>query len=408
LRIAVVADDLTGALDTGVQFRTWDLSVEVAPTPDKLGGLRGSADVIVVNTNSRGDKPEIAYRKVLEATEALAGLCDVFYKKVDSTLRGNVGAELDALMESTCQTAAVVAPAYPPNGRVTLGGHVYVNGVPLHETEYATEAAHPSSYVPDIIGTQTSRRSTHVPLTDVRQGPAHLSEVFMNEVKNGSRAVVVDAEAERDLLAVAGLPVKVFCGSAGMAAELPEGLGLRAPRPTLTVCGSIRSSSRAQVSSLVNRLGVAQVSLDTVRLLRGGDAVGEALKGAEAALAVGKSVALVSAPDPISVEETRRLGDRLGLRDDQVEARIVDALAEVTVKLVEGHQMSGMVLTGGATALAVCRALGAESVEITGEVQPGVPVVALSSGARAVTKAGGFGSGDALIEAVKYLKRMRA
>jgi uncharacterized protein YgbK (DUF1537 family) len=407
LRIAVVADDLTGALDTGVQFRTWGLSVEVAPTLDKLGRLKGTADVIVLNTDSRGDEPEIAYRKVLEATEALVGLCDVFYKKADSTLRGNVGAELDALMESTGQAAAVVAPAYPPNGRVTLGGNVYVNGAPLHKTEYAPEMAVCSSYVPEIIGAQTRRRSTHVPLADVRRGPTHLSEVFIDEVRKGRRVVVIDAEAERDLLVAAGLPVKVFCGSAGLAAELPEGLGLRAPRPTLTVCGSTRSSSRAQVSSLVNRLGVTQVSLDTVRLLGGGEAVGEALKGAEAALAVGESVALVSAPNPEGVEETRRLGESLGLRDAEVEARIVDALAEVTVKLVEGHQMSGMMLTGGSTALAVCRRLGAESVEITGEVQPGVPIVLLSNGARAVTKAGGFGSGDALIEAVKYLKRMR-
>ena len=408
MRIAVVADDLTGALDTGAQFRTWGLSVEVAPTPDKLGGLKGSADVIVVNTDSRGDKPEIAYRKVIEATEALTGLCDVFYKKVDSTLRGNVGAELDAIMESTGQTAAVVAPAYPPNGRVTRGGHVYVNGVPLHETEYAAEVAHTSSYIPEIIGAQTRRRSTHVSLADVRHGPAHLSERFMNEVKKGSRAVVIDAETERDLLAAAGLPVKVFCGSAGLAAELPEGLGLRAPWPTLTVCGSTRSSSRAQVSSLINRLGVMQINLDTVRLLGGGDAVGEALKGAEAALAVGESIVLVSAPDPEGVEETRRLGERLGLKDAEAEARIVDALAEVTVKLLEGHQISGIVLTGGATALAVCKGLGAESMEITGEVQPGVPVVTLPNGVRAVTKAGGFGSGDALIEAVKYLKRMRS
>jgi len=406
LRIAVVADDLTGALDTGAQFRTWGLSVEVAPTPDRLSGMKGSADVIVVNTDSRGDRPETAHRKVTEATVALAGLCDVFYKKVDSTLRGNVGAELDAIMESTGQAAAAVAPAYPPNGRVTLGGRVYVNGVPLHETEYAAEVAHPSSYIPDIMGAQTRRRSTHIPLADVRRGAAHLSERFMDEVEKGSRFVVIDAEAERDLLAAAGLPVKVFCGSAGLAAELPEGLGLRAPRPTLTVCGSTRSSSRAQVSSLVNRLGVAQINLDALRLLGRGDAVGEALKGAEAALAVGESVALVSAPDPEGVEETRRLGERLGLKD--AEARIVDALAEVTVKLLEEHRISGMVLTGGATALAVCRGLGAESMEITGEVQPGVPVVTLPNGVRAVTKAGGFGSGDALIEAVKYLKRMRS
>lgn len=403
----MVADDLTGALDTGVQFKAWGLSVEVAPAPDRLGSLQGSADVIVVNTDSRGDGPEEARRKVVEASEALAGLCDVFYKKVDSTLRGNVGAELDAVMEATGNTVAVVAPAYPPNGRVTLGGSVYVNGVPLNETEYASEVAVRSSYVPEIIGAQTGRKAAHIALPTVRSRDALRGE-FQALIDEGVSVVVLDAEAERDLLAAAGLPVKVFCGSAGLASELPEGLGLRAPEPTVTVCGSVRSSSRAQVVSLVDRLGVSQVNLDTISLLRGGEAAEEALRRADSALSSGMHVALVSAPDSSQVDETRRLGLRLGLKEAEVERMVVDALSEITVKLLKRHQVSGIVLTGGATALAVCRGLGVESMEITGEVQPGVPVLALSNGVRAVTKAGGFGSGDALIEAAKYLKRVSA
>jgi len=407
LRIAVVADDLTGALDTGVQFKAWGLSVEVAPTMDRLSSLSGSADVMVVNTDSRGDEPEVAHRKVAEASEALSGLCEVFYKKVDSTLRGNVGAELDAVMEATGSPVAVVAPAYPSNGRVTRSGCAYVNGVPLQETEYASEVALPSSYVPEIVGAQTRRKAAHIALHDVRSRDA-LHREFRALRDGGYGVVVIDAEAERDLLSAAGLPVKVFCGSAGLASELPEGLGLRAPRPTVTVCGSTRSSSREQMRSLVGRMGVAQVNLDTVSLLRGGRAMDEALVRAEGALSSGTHVALVSAPDAGQVEETRRLGGRMGLSEYQVEKGVVETLSEITVKLVERYRVSGMVLTGGATALAVFTRLGVESVEITGEAQPGVPVLTLSNGLRAVTKAGGFGSGDALVEAVKHLKRLSA
>lgn len=405
MRIAVIADDLTGALDTGAQFRTWGLTVEVAPTLDRLSGLRGAADVLVVNTDSRGDAPRQAHGKVLEVSRHLSGLCDVFYKKVDSTLRGNVGAELDAVMEATGQTVAAVAPAYPPNGRVTRGGRAYVNGAPLNETEYAPEVAVPSSYVPEIIKAQTSRKATHVALSTVRSRPA-LHRNFQSLVEEGYGVVVLDAEAERDLLAAAGLPVRVFCGSAGLASELPEGLGLRAPRPTLTVCGSARSSSREQVTGLVGRLGVAQVNLNTVSLLRGEGAAEDALREADAALSSGTHVALVSAPEAGLVDETRRLGLSLGMDAAEVEGMVSGALSWITVKLLERHRVSGMVLTGGATALAVCRGLGVESMEITEEVQPGVPVLALSNGVKAVTKAGGFGSGDALIEAVKHLKRM--
>jgi len=405
LRIAVIADDLTGALDTGVQFKAWGLTVEVAPTPDRLGGLRGSADVMVVNTDSRGDPPRQAHEKVLEASRRLAGLCDVFYKKVDSTLRGNVGAELDAVMEATSQAVAAVAPAYPPNGRVTRGGRAYVGGVPLDETEYAPEVAVPGSYVPDIIGAQTRREATHVELEAVRS-PVTLRRRFQDLVEEGYGVVVLDAEAERDLLEAARLPVRVFCGSAGLASELPEGLGLRAPRPTLTVCGSTRSSSRMQVARLAGRLGVAQVNLDAAGLLRGERAAEAALREADAAMSSGAHVALVSAAEEGQAEETRGLGLSLGMDVAGVEARVTDALTWITVKLLERHRVSGMVLTGGATALAVCGGLGVESMEITGEVQPGVPVLALSNGVRAVTKAGGFGSGDALIEAVRHLKRM--
>ncbi|OGD47873.1 hypothetical protein A3K69_06060 [Candidatus Bathyarchaeota archaeon RBG_16_57_9] len=407
MRIAVVADDLTGALDTGVQFKAWGLSVEVAPTMDRLSGLRGSADVMVVNTDSRGDEPELARRKVREASEALSSLCEVFYKKVDSTLRGNVGAELDAVMEATGSPVAVVAPAYPSNGRVTRGGCVYVNDAPLQETEYASEVALPSSYIPEIMGAQTRRKAAHIPLRDVRSRDA-LHREFRALRDGGYGVVVIDAEAERDLLAAAGLPVMVFCGSAGLASELPEGLGLRAPRPALTVCGSTRSLSREQVRSLVERLGATQVNLDTVSLLRGGGATDEALVRAEGALSSEMHVALVSAPDAGKVEVTRRLGGGMGLSENQVEKRVVESLSEITVKLVERHKLSGMVLTGGATALAVFKGLGVESVEITGEAQPGVPVLTLSNGLRAVTKAGGFGSGDALVEAVKHLKRLSA
>jgi uncharacterized protein YgbK (DUF1537 family) len=407
MRIAVIADDLTGALDTGVQFRNWGLSVEVAPTLDRLSNMKGSADVIVVNTDSREDEPRQAYEKVLEASQWLKRHCDVFYKKVDSTLRGNIGAEMEAVMEVTGAPVAAVAPAYPPHGRVTRGGRVYVNGVPLNETEYASELTVPSSYIPEIMGAQTSRKVTPVTLKEVRNSGSLTKNLQTRQGKGGG-VMVFDAETERDLLAVAGLPVKVFCGSAGLASELPEGLGLRAPRPTITVCGSARSSSRAQVARLVDRLGVAQVNLDTVSLLRGVEALEEILKGARDALLSGKHVILVSAPNSEQVDETKRLGLSLGLSTGEVEAKIVDSLSEITVKLLKEHQVSGMVLTGGATALAVCRSLGVESMEITGEVQPGVPVLVLSNGVRAVTKAGGFGSGDTLIEAVRYLKRVSA
>ena len=92
----------------------------------------------------------------------------------------------------------------------------------------------------------------------------------------------------------------------------------------------------------------------------------------------------------------------MDLTPEELEDRITEALAESTKRLL--HNLSGIIITGGATALAVTKKLGTRNIEILDEVQPGVPVLMLDD-IPAVTKAGGFGQPDILIQATKYLKR---
>lgn len=144
MRIAVIADDLTGALDTGVQFSNWGFTVQVTDDP-----LSSVADVVVVNTDSRGMAQGRAYELVFSVAQKVSGF-DIVYKKTDSTLRGNVGAEIQAVLDATGEETAFLTPCYPPTARCVRAGHLLVDGVPIDRTEYSEDGS-TRSYIPDII-----------------------------------------------------------------------------------------------------------------------------------------------------------------------------------------------------------------------------------------------------------------
>lgn len=402
MRLGVIADDLTGAVDTGVQFRKWGLSVGFLLQAEALSGVSTEAEVIVVNTDSREDPPAEAYRKVSEAALSLASLgVETFYKKVDSTLRGNIGAEIDAVMNATGAETAFIAPAYPAAGRTTRNGVHLVNGVPLWETEYAMEMDARESHVSSIINAQSKRKTGLVQLDAIRDGPEAIEGCIKGHRDEGAELIVFDAVAERDLLAVseAGRGVRVFSGSAGLASELPCGLGLREVKPVLSIIGSIRSTTRSQARLLQERLGTVKVEVDTLRLLEGEgsrlneinrckEEVSAHLKGSEDVLIT--TMLQEGSQDQATADEKSIIGE---------------SLAEIASSALNGVEVSGLVLSGGATALAVFKALDITSAEILEEVQPGVPLLSLTGGLKAVTKAGGFGTRDTLIEAVNHLRR---
>ena len=111
------------------------------------------------------------------------------------------------------------------------------------------------------------------------------------------------------------------------------------------------------------------------------------------------------APDNKTVKMTRILGENLGKSIYEIEEEITEALSQITIELLADHIVSGVTLTGGATALKVFKKMSIKTVKIVEELQPGIPVIMLSNGLKSITKAGGFGKEDTLIEASQYLKR---
>ncbi|MBE0584447.1 MAG: four-carbon acid sugar kinase family protein, partial [Desulfofustis sp.] len=145
LRIAVIADDLTGAADTGVQFCPTVgpvlLTTVDGTLPDDKSPLPAG---LAISTESRHLDSRSAGLAVHRCTGRIAALApDLIYKKIDSCLRGNLGAELDALLEASGAAASLVAPAYPTLGRTTVDDVHRLHGVPVADTEIGRDPLNP-------------------------------------------------------------------------------------------------------------------------------------------------------------------------------------------------------------------------------------------------------------------------
>ncbi len=383
MRIAVIADDLTGALDTGVQFSNWGFVVHVTDDP-----LSSSADVVVVNTDSRSLDPGRAYDLVFSIAEKVSGF-DIIYKKTDSTLRGNVGAEIQAVLDATREETAFLTPCYPPTARCVKDGHLLIDGVPIDQTEYSSEHESRQSYIPDLIRTGVTRPIIHL-------GDS-------SNIQRYSGIVVIDSESEADLLKIAKnlIEHKILAGSAGLAAAIAE--TLVDPPPVLSVIGSRRTVTQRQTRALEKRLGAELIPLDMRKALNREPQTGAVLRAIEV-FETRRDVIITSAPDPETVEMTVEAATSLGLSSTELEAMITDALADTARALIEQTPLSGIILSGGATAMAVCAVLSVNEISIIEELRPGIPLLRLDD-INAVTKAGGFGESDALIQASQYLKR---
>jgi uncharacterized protein YgbK (DUF1537 family) len=315
-------------------------------------------------------------------------------------------------MEASKASFAFFAPAYPTYGRTTLSGKQLINKAPVEKTEYVDELGAKTSDVATIIGIQSKRRVGLVDHSVVEAGVTSIKTRVDLLKKEGFEVAIFDVLTEKHLIDIACSigDTKLMIGSAGLASELPLGLGFCKPKPVLSVCGSTRRLSRTQVRNLRDRLGFREVEIWITRLIDGEVAVKEEVRRCVGesveALKAGVDVSLMSAPKENSVDEFVAHAARHGIKEVEAKHLIEEALGEITSEILSETEVLGLLLTGGATGLMVCQKLGAGSASIIEEIEPGIPLLRLSTGMPALTKAGGFGVDDSLIQATQRMRRL--
>ncbi|HKB75415.1 MAG TPA: four-carbon acid sugar kinase family protein [Myxococcales bacterium] len=412
--VTVIADDLTGAADCGIAFALAGLPTFVAignaPAPD-------SAQIVSVDTDTRRLEREEAARKSGEVTrDAYLRGSRHLYKKIDSTLRGHVAAELATTFRAAADLSGgeaplvILAPAFPGTGRTTRDGRVLVSGVPLEESEVWRKSGMTGPADPVAMLREAGLAAEPVRLSMVRAGSNDLRVALSDLIGRGVQVAVCDAEQEDDLrrIAEAGAKLRwpvIWVGSGGLARHLPAALGLRPragtdsrPRlpdgPILALVGSRSTVARDQARLLGAEEGVATFELD-VDLLLGGAGSAQWTRAAadlRRALAAGQDAVLVT-----------QLGSDVDLA---IGPALADALGRFAT--ASADQIGGLIATGGDIARALLGSLGAGGLHLLGEVEPGVPI-GLADARRpipVVTKAGAFGTPETLQRSRAALKRL--
>jgi uncharacterized protein YgbK (DUF1537 family) len=390
-----------------------------------------AAQVISVDTDSRSLSADQAYAKVKAASQQLVaeGWMD-FYKSVDSTLRGNLGAEIEAVLDIVKPDCAVIAPAFPKYGRTTMDGVQYLHGRPLHETEFGTDPTAPvrDADIARRLAEGSRRKAGRLPLDQLRAGPTQIKSTIRGLLAGGIELVVVDIAEQDDFKRICrGLSQSdfriVWVGSTGLAEFVPLALEVSSaseafsqdhpldPRPALALVGSASETTRQQLLHAQTNNELNIIYLNPAHMIQNGAIAAAELEQADsnlrAALDSGHDSALVVRASRDEITATQQHGATLNLSPAQVAQRIVDGLAQAGCKLVHEGRISGIVATGGDTANALCNALEAQALEILGEVEAGIPVMRIlgTQSLPLVTKAGGFGSPTAIGDALGKVKQ---
>ncbi len=422
---AIVADDFSSATDCGVQFSSHGLET-VALMALPCASERLAYDVASIDTDSRAATSDVAYEKVRQAAALVkASGYRYIYKSIDSTLRGNLGAEIDAMLDVFLPDFAFVAPAFPYWGRTTKDGYHYLNGVPISESQFSKDPVWPiqEPSLVRLLASQTKRRVGLIDISGVRGGMENLATRLEQLKTSGVEVVVFDAETEGDLKRIAQISAaigkgSVIVGSTGLSQYLSDAWGISrgerpagitdGPGPVILVAGSASPTTRRQVQRFLDSAGTFGVEIHSRSIITGHwlNEQTDRLAGVRDAIDRGCDVALYLTSTPGDVEATQKLGEARGMGKLEVSNLIVTTMAKFVVEIARQNRVHGFLLTGGDTAKAVCHELGATGMKLLSEVEPGIPAGRLV-GPRdvlVVTKAGAFGSDDVLNQARRVLR----
>ena len=424
-KLLIVADDLTGGLDTGVQFTRQGIQVRVVVDPDPSGKwTRTAAQVLVAVSETRHMPPGDAYETVYRIISAgrQAGI-PYFYKKTDSALRGNIGAELGAALKASGAEVLSFLPAYPAMNRITVEGCHYIDGVPAAQSVFGRDPFNPvvESDVRKLVASQTD-----TPVTC--------------DERCGKGILIVDAQSDEDLrtagerLFTKGY-LSVSAGCAGFAAFLPDLLGLdRGEVPDsydlgdglLVISGSLNPVTMRQIrfaqkrgfvricpkpgQEELFRNGAVQSGENPASLRCAGSSAAQNA-GPSAILWCGEKWVILDSSEIDPGEEAFRDYMR-GKGMDSGEPRILIAayLAEILAEIEDSVEGTVMIV-GGDTLLSCLRRLGCRDLEPLAELFPGVVLSRYRAGGKEkllISKSGGFGKESLLADLQEMMKAARS
>ncbi len=411
MKLLVLADDLTGGLDTGVQFALRGIASRVLVDQRKWqSGKWHEGQVLILDTETRGMEGPKAYQTVKDIVhDACEDGIHYIYKKTDSGLRGNIGYELQAVLDGQGTGLLHYVPAYPRKGRVTRQGVHYVDGVPVAESVFGTDLYEPVrySYIPDIIHEQSQ-----IPVEQ---------DTGQQAPDNGKRIRLYDATSEKELDRIArqvagaeGRGNTLMAGCAGFAEalcriiqEVPGRVVVPRKERFLAVIGSLHPMAPRQIAYAIKAgFGRFQVTREYLEEGYWESREGKCLLQTWRKLWHTRRKWILDTEELFGQGGMQEYVERTGIRKEGVRKKIADCLGTITCALMEDADRTALLATGGDTLAGVMRKLQVRELEPRGELLQEVVYSEFTmDGKRAglLSKSGSFGGESLLADLAKLL-----
>lgn len=413
IKLLVIADDFTGALDTGVQFAGKGMRTKVLGSfpADSQALDRLQAQVLVIDAQTRHLDSNEAYGKVWELVKRAkeAGI-PYIYKKTDSGLRGNIGKELEAALMASGERYLTFIPALPSMDRITVGGIHYVKGIPIHQTAFGRDPFEPvtSANVRDLFSGTSVKTVVYDEKESYKRGGDKEIGIFDAASEDQMKRITKDLMRQNQL--------GVMAGCAGFASALADLLKMEEtvpdvpliPDKMLILCGSINEITRRQIE-YAEKKGMKRITMTPIQQFtpgylyseEGREWLSHLKQDCEAGITC---VIETGISDMERVAEYRR-ENNISLEEARV--TISRMLGEILKQLLEMGLEAAFMIIGGDTLAAFIKEADCGEISIYRELEPGTVLSSIRTKKKeqwVISKSGGFGNRELLMDVEQMVK----
>ncbi len=425
----VIGDDITGVNATGVLLKKMDYKTYTVMNMERVElSTMNECDCLMYPTDSRGVSADIAYNRVYNVAKLLQNdQVKVYAKRIDSTLRGNLGSETDALLDALGDDyIAIAASCFPESGRIILGGYMLVNGIPLHKTNIALDPKTPvtTSEVRPIFEKQSKYPVGQILMKDMMEGKEVLAALILEQVQAGCRTIVFDCVTQEDLDLIADAVIEsgirfiavdpgVFTATISRKLIIPGESAQERPK-ILAVVGSVNSTTKDQMEELWLSQETYKILARTKHFVendltrereiaRVTDSVLKNMKTYDICTVAGDGLY------PENRIDMPKVAAEKGCTVDDLSERINSAFAEITYRIFKGSNVfRGLYTSGGDITVSVCKRFGTAGLCLMDEVLPlaayGKAIKGEFDGIDIITKGGSQGNKNAINQCITFLK----
>ncbi|NJD04278.1 MAG: hypothetical protein FIA99_17165 [Ruminiclostridium sp.] len=417
-KLIIIADDLTGACDTGSYICDYISSVSVHVDSANPNIKVGQTDKVqVYNTYTRTIGAEQAYKKVYLLGQQVNALeSKVVVKKIDTAYRGHAAIELNALMDSLKIGVCFVINAIPSINRITVGGFQIIDGRLLEQTDFVWDPVNPAkgSFIPDILQPLSKRRIGIITLQDIRKGniAGHVNE----HLQKNNEIIIFDSATDEDISNILEAlydryTYALWAGSLGLIQHLSKKFfgnneavydinGTKkkfysnkgsSDKKAVIFTASIHFETKRQIEYADEMGKVSVINIKIKNIPERNCLYADMEKSIDCIIAALKKTNVAVIPD---IDEDIQLKD--------IDKEILGIISTIARKVCMNEEAGNIVLIGGDTAYSILNALEASVIEVTGRIEQAMAYGLISDGKSAgkhfSIKGGSVGNKDALLK----------